>query len=418
MNRCVCFKYYKIVKSFLIVILLISCRNSNNIKNKADFESDVNNERSNEIVIETDFEKRIQLSNIFKSVSYVILESNQQNIVGTIDKMIIHNNYLYIQDSKTLKIFTFDQDGKFIFQIKKNGRGPGEYLNLEDFLVDSISNKIEILDNGNQKIITYDNKGNFINERKLPYYTEQFCKLSQNRYLFFFNNYPNGPFDAKESFNVLIVDSTNRIKNSFLPLGDLIKLKIGEQNCLQKFGKGVNVTIPFDNHIYYISSNNYYIKYKIHFLNYLLPDQLFKEYTEVDNSNRESKSIALIKFIQELNKGNYVTNIHNVLESTNYFTFQYRVSGKDNFSVFLNKPTGKKYIGLPENDIDYGLYGTPLYVLKDTLFTYFTSMELKERIDFIESTHLTTNPQYLNLKNLTQSIDDEGNPIIAKFLLK
>lgn len=396
-------------KQLFLLVLLVSCRNN--------IISEQNDKTSNEIIIETKLENKINISEIFSDVSYVKLESNIHSTIGSIGKMIVHDNKFYILDIKTSKILVFDLNGKYIFQISKQGRGPGEYLDVEDFLVDSVSNKIEILDDGNQKILIYDKIGNYLNERKHTFWADQFSKLSENAYLIFFNNYPNQP-NVEESFNVLIVDSLFKVKNSFLPIGNLLGLKVGEQYFLQKYGSGVNVIIPYDNHIYHVMANNYSIKYTVNFINYVLPSSFLEEYLKVIKANNNSRTQALIQLIHKQNEGDYIVNLQNILENQKYLTFQYRISDKGTFTVILNKSTGKIHIGIAENDIDFGLYGIPLFILQDTLFTYFPAHELKERISSIDSKNLSTDSRYFRLKNLSESINENDNPIIAKFLLK
>lgn len=398
-------------KQLFILLILISCKNTN------DTIPEENSINSNEIIIETNVDSKINLSEVFSHVTYVKLESNSHSTIGTIGKMILIDDKFYIHDTKTSKILVFDKNGKYIFQISKQGRGPGEYQNVADFLVDSATNKIEILDDGNKKVLIYDKMGTYVNERKHTFGADQFSKLSENTYLYYFNNYPNQP-DAEGYYNVLITDSIFNVKNSFLPIGDLLGLKVGDQNFLQKFGNGINVIIPYDNHIYYVTANDYSVKYTIKFKNFALPDSFFEEYHKVVKANNNVRTQAIIQFIHRLNEGEYATNVHNIFENRHYLTFQYRLSRINNFSVFLNKSTGETHIGIVENDLDHGLYGIPFFIIKDTLFTYFPAYELKNRISLIDSHNLPTNSDYIRLKDLSHSINENDNPIIAKFLLK
>ena len=67
--------------------------------------------------------------------------------------------YLYDQDSRLTHIYknnrqqllVFGMDGKFKYQIGDQGKGPGEFLEINDFIIDK--NNIELLDF--KKILTY-----------------------------------------------------------------------------------------------------------------------------------------------------------------------------------------------------------------------------------------------------------------------
>lgn len=234
----------------------------------------------------------------------------------------------------------------------------------------------------------------------------------------FANNVMNTKVYAGESYNVLVLDSSNKLKNSFLPITNVKYLKIGKQNSFEKFGNGVNVTRSFDNSIYHVTASNFIVKYKINFTNYKLPEALLKEYDKVDVSNKSSRTKAMIELLNKLNRGSYVLSIFNIYENINYFFFQYGITDKGTFTVLYNKLIGKTYIGIPENNIDSGLFGTPLTMKNDTLVTWVFPYELKARIKYIDSIGTAPNLHYNRLKQLSESVSDNDNPIIARFSLK
>jgi hypothetical protein len=96
------------------------------------------------------------VSSIFKpKVKTIILETNDDALVGNINKLRVFNEYLIVMDHIfSKKIFVFNKDGKFIHTIGGQGRGPGEYSSLSDFTIDETSGEILVLD-WNQKIMRY-----------------------------------------------------------------------------------------------------------------------------------------------------------------------------------------------------------------------------------------------------------------------
>ena len=46
---------------------------------------------------------------------------------GSIENCLIFNNKLYVSDTRKATIYEFDQNGKFIRNIGRKGRGPGEF---------------------------------------------------------------------------------------------------------------------------------------------------------------------------------------------------------------------------------------------------------------------------------------------------
>jgi hypothetical protein len=102
--------------------------------------------------------KKISLTSITDSVKYIKLETNAKCLVGRINKIIIHNNFIYVGSFHN--IFKFDMNGKFICQIGTKGQGPREYVQLRDFVVKNDS--LFILTRN--KVLTFNINGSFLTE--------------------------------------------------------------------------------------------------------------------------------------------------------------------------------------------------------------------------------------------------------------
>ncbi len=109
----------------------------------------------------------IGFTKLFRDFEYITLETNDQSLLGSIKKIIVFDNKMYILDnSKGKKVYVFDNEGKFIRSIGKIGKGPGEYSNLEDFTIDKGSGQIVLL--GYPSIVyVYDSLGQFVLQKKL-----------------------------------------------------------------------------------------------------------------------------------------------------------------------------------------------------------------------------------------------------------
>ena len=69
------------------------------------------------------------------SVRFVKLETNDNCLVGMINKIKIKNNLIFVNDNNN-KLFVFNDEGKFLNQIGSVGQGPGELITLYDFYID------------------------------------------------------------------------------------------------------------------------------------------------------------------------------------------------------------------------------------------------------------------------------------------
>ena len=116
----------------------------------------------------------------------------------------------------TQTIYIFDKSGKFIRKINKKGRGPGEYLSLNDVAVDVSNKRLIVHDDMAQKISIFTYEGEFIEKIRLDFITTSIAYLGNNRlacYCDYINN-PNYSIRSK-SPNLILFDLQTRIKIIF-----------------------------------------------------------------------------------------------------------------------------------------------------------------------------------------------------------
>jgi len=101
----------------------------------------------------------VLMSEFSDSIEYIFLETTDACLIDAIDKIMIDDSLIFIFNKKQLLIFNVS--GKFERSIGKVGKGPGEYLEIIDFTINSRENKIYILDVGQQKVIRYSYDGEF-----------------------------------------------------------------------------------------------------------------------------------------------------------------------------------------------------------------------------------------------------------------
>ena len=84
-------------------------------------------------------------------------------MIGNINTIQVFDGYIYILDSSKAKsLFVFDLEGRFIRKIGSLGNGPGEYLGLNDFTLDTDNGIIYIGDIKN-RVHKYNFDGTLIN---------------------------------------------------------------------------------------------------------------------------------------------------------------------------------------------------------------------------------------------------------------
>jgi hypothetical protein len=115
-------------------------------------------------------EDTIYTSSFFKNVRTIILEDHDEAMIGEIQWIQAFDDYLLIFDFFIArKLFVFDKNGKFLRQIGRTGRGPGEYLQVTDFCIDPERREIYLLDSGTRKALKYNlDTGEYISSIDLP----------------------------------------------------------------------------------------------------------------------------------------------------------------------------------------------------------------------------------------------------------
>jgi hypothetical protein len=105
-----------------------------------------------------------QLSDFASDITYIPLETNEESLIQRIDKVMLYRQYCLILDKVQDCVFVFDTLGNYQHKIDKQGKGPGEYLNIWDATVLD-DGSICIVDISSQKLIRYSMSGRLLNEK-------------------------------------------------------------------------------------------------------------------------------------------------------------------------------------------------------------------------------------------------------------
>jgi hypothetical protein len=161
----------KLITLITLGILITSCIISNQ---KYDADSNISMAERNPQLISVDIDivtnaKKINLSEVFKRVKTIILETNKNAMIGQVNTMQVYGNQIFILDTrKSIGLYVFNKDGRFIRKIGNASQGSGEYVQPSDFTIDKRKKIIYVLDSQNQNILKYNLvTGTFISNIKL-----------------------------------------------------------------------------------------------------------------------------------------------------------------------------------------------------------------------------------------------------------
>ena len=115
------------------------------------------------ISVESTEKSTLLLSEISENIEAIELELTDNSLLFRIEKVSYTEEYIVIGGGGKKNIWLFNRHGKFIRKIGSVGQGPGEYVFVHDFTIDT-KNKQIIVVSVDGKYIVYDFEGKLIKE--------------------------------------------------------------------------------------------------------------------------------------------------------------------------------------------------------------------------------------------------------------
>ena len=157
------------------------------------------------------------------SVEVVPLETTGKALIGLVGKILLLPNGNVLIKS-TASMFMFSPEGKFLFQIGKNGRGPEEYLTIDDVCLSQDARELWIL--GGCEIVKYSTEtGRFIRKTtlELPEICNGFDAIASgpghSAFLYYCPQMDEN-FFSEDFYCLYRYDEQGRILQKFLPRKD------------------------------------------------------------------------------------------------------------------------------------------------------------------------------------------------------
>ena len=125
-----------------------------------------NRNLENVYVLNLDEANNNDFYSMFDSVTYISLETQSDNEIGQISRILYHYGKYIVTDMLTNRVFIFNEDGKYYSKIDAIGNGPEEYVQITDITIDKYNERIKVLDAMQGKIVSYDLEGYSVGETK------------------------------------------------------------------------------------------------------------------------------------------------------------------------------------------------------------------------------------------------------------
>lgn len=343
-------------------------------------------------------DKLTKLSEIASDVEYIPLQTSKNSLISYIQDLKTDSTRFYIYI--LTKILCFDKKGKFLYELDNTGRGPEEYIYINDWDISPENNLLLIC--ANRKILLYNNTGNsFVFIKSLSFNKilpkADFIPGQNAILLSFFSPSGNEPLR-----NVLI--------NFY---GDTLKVR---QNCYKYIlSKNMGFGMTWDNLIY--NYNN-----TIHFKE-MLSDTVFtldqnkevKPYLILNSHGKHLTPQALANF-SFIHLFDYI-QIVNIMEVPRYILYNYGYTTTIYFEIYdkvLNKIFGIDTKAFLIDDITGGVNFEPKFCYNGKLYSWIDAVILKNYVSsesFIKSEGKNLEKKK-TLKRLADSLSDTDNPVL------
>ena len=110
----------------------------------------------------------VSVFDVFSDIHVIQLETSEDfliNRIGPIGQIEYYDDRYYILDAHSQQIFCFDKYGQFVFKIDSQGKGPGEYHQINVIAIDRNNKQLVILDPAVQRVHFYNLNGEFLSSR-------------------------------------------------------------------------------------------------------------------------------------------------------------------------------------------------------------------------------------------------------------
>lgn len=225
----------------IITVMLSSCN---------DLDKNINTESKSRYsisLLNDEIKTSLNFDDAFSWVKTVPLTFLDETVIGEISKVIMANDHFYVLDRKIHCLYEFDLSGRSTNQYGNIGQGPGEYLRIDDFLIDSLNQQLVILSNeGQASIYFYDLRtANFIKKISTNIFPLSFCKSGENFLVYTTKN----PSEQGE-FDVFKIDSNGKVLDKFIPYKIDIPVIMAHSGFLKTSTKNIYYASQYDEQVY------------------------------------------------------------------------------------------------------------------------------------------------------------------------
>jgi hypothetical protein len=417
-------KFYAII----VCLLLFGCKHTSN--------NEIISEGSIVIDININENSVLKYSDIFDSIRFIRLETQDSSLVGRIKKIIaIEDKFVVLDASIAKMVFVFDSNGKFLNRIGAIGGGTEEYDCPDDISYDKYNDEILVWCYNKQSILKFKIDGTFSKRIQTAWWASAMSIMNRNAYLLYLNN-----ISQKKGYNnyqIAIINEDGKISGQLLQQSENIK-HLSSIGLFSSYNDEVLFTQEYRNEILTIDNDEIKIKYYSNFHEHNIPlsalenvtskklTQIIMDRGYAFNSNcLETSSHVILQFVYKrmIFDCYYSKETKTSKISSIYVNDIYALCPNKMF-MFINDDSLISFVE-PQSFIEFNdivkFLNKDRNNIKDLLIRKFANLEFtsnslrRNYIDAIKSSNIKITDKEIDFIN---SVDDQDNPIIWVAKLK
>lgn len=345
----------------------------------------------------------IETADYFSEVKIVPLEETENCILEYVRQAELRDSLLFVSDGDNLCVF--DLDGRFVSKIGRKGRGPGEYMGMIGFVVDTDDRTVAVLDHVAEHIARYGYDGEYISSEHIP------GALGIGRTAVLAGDgkvLVNNVFYPSNNALYALVDPAHPDRTEDFYDYEPIKAdgSFFTAHPMTRSGEGVLFTVPCENAVYEYSDGRFSQKYHIE-----IPKEIVPKEALTDNSP------YLSQIVDQVDNG-YFGGFTDIFDTDNLIFIHYWdkmaypgvyvLDKKSNTGEYLSYPYGQELLKRPvfpfsasDGDMMVGLVSSvPLMSLRHT------------------ATDAADGEIHDGLRAALDDMADSGNPLMVVYELK
>ena len=347
----------------------------------------------------------VSFSEIFEGISYIQISTDNDFLIGRIDKIVPCDDRIFILDRKLSRsVFCIDKEGNKIFELHRLGKGPGEYVELKDIAYDVRREELVLYCPIRQRLMWFDLSGKFLREKAVPVWASGVQPLKNGGVALFCDYSPEKKLEQNGFYpNVVVLDSNMNIVSQSAYFKGIVDKGIvwSSRPDFSYFTEMAGVMPDHSNTIYHIRNNDV-VAWKLDFgqndINEQYWEQVFSREMTLEKLNEYCRVQGLCESVY-------------YMENEKVMCFAYRYKGRY-FQVFYSKETGRLLnTGKFVNDLNHFGGFAPQALCRQQFYGHISASIVSDCREKLKEFKVMP-------EKILNTIEMSDNPVLVVYTLK